>query len=146
MHPSRYLVAKLEQIRGDTFRPPLEGLLQPVELVKPCFLAPPAPSKQLGKELQLSGALPLEPVISAPIWQGSCRSRRWSRSRSPAKGALNKAMWCGQVYKIMGEEILQTSRLSIKRRWGKRTSVEEKKYWCGAASPRSDENKSKNIN
>jgi len=54
-------------------RPRLGGLLQPVELepelVKPCFLAPPAPSKQLGKELQLFGALPLEPVVSAPIWQ-----------------------------------------------------------------------------
>ena len=83
MHPRSYLVAKLEQIRGDTFRLRLGGLLQPVELepelVKPYFLAPPAPSKQLGKELQLSGALPLEPVVSAPIWQGSCRSRRWSR-------------------------------------------------------------------
>jgi len=72
----------------------LAGLLQQVELelepelMKPCFLAPPAPSKQLGKELQLSGALPLEPVVSAPIWQGSCRSRRWSRSRSPAKDPL----------------------------------------------------------
>ena len=91
--PRSYLVAKLEQIRGDTFRSRLGGLLQPVELepelVKPCFLAPPAPSKQLGKELQLSGALPLEPVVSAPIWQGSCRSRRWSRSRSPAKDRNN---------------------------------------------------------